>query len=85
MKRHCINLLLKLVTSLPTVIKEYVQLVWDVVIKVAPLVSSMQQASLVQVLAALSNVTDGIDDQKKFLTAALQDVIAFFENGEFNM
>ncbi|KAI6191517.1 Exportin-5 [Aphelenchoides bicaudatus] len=83
--RHCINLLLKLVTTLPTCIKQYVQTILDVVVTVAPLVSSMQKANLVQVLAALSNVTDGIDNQRVFLTAALQDVIAFFESSEFQM
>jgi hypothetical protein len=45
----------------------------------------MQKASLVQVLGALSNATDGIDNQKMFLTAALQDVIAFFDSAEFQM
>jgi hypothetical protein len=30
-------------------------------------------------------VSDGIDNQKAFLNAALQDVIAFFESDEFKM
>ena len=54
-------------------------------VSVAPLVSTMQKANLVQILAALSNVTDGIEHQQAFLNAALQDVIAFFESNEFKM
>lgn len=60
-------------------------MILDVVVTVAPLVSSMQKANLVQILAALSNVTDGIENQQVFLNAALQDVIAFFETPEFKM
>jgi hypothetical protein len=45
----------------------------------------MQKANLVQILAALSNVTDGIENQQAFLNAALQDLIVFFESAEFKM
>jgi hypothetical protein len=85
LKRHCINLLLKLVTSLPTVIKEYVDKMLDVVISVAPMVTAMQKSNLVQVLCALSNVASGVDNQRTFLNAALQDVIEFFQGSEFKM
>jgi hypothetical protein len=44
---------------------------------------AMQKANLVQILAALSNVTDGIENQRIFLNAALSDVIVFFESEEF--
>ncbi|KAI6209644.1 Exportin-5 [Aphelenchoides besseyi] len=96
LKRHCINLLLKLVKTLPEVAKvrdrclhytnnlqQYVDNILDVVVTVAPLVTAMQKASLVQVLAALSNVTDSWEHQQIFLQSALRDVIVVFESDEF--
>ncbi|KAI6244084.1 Exportin-5 [Aphelenchoides fujianensis] len=83
LKRHCINLMLKLVKTLPTVSKQHVDRILDVVVSVAPLVTAMQKANLVQVLAALSNVTDSPEHQKIFLSAALRDVVEMFNGPEF--
>ena len=85
LKRHCINLLLKLVTSLPGVIKQHVQTILSVVLRVERYVSAMQKANLVQILAALSNSTDSLEEQQAFLTQALQHVLVFFESAEFKM
>ncbi|CAD5227458.1 unnamed protein product [Bursaphelenchus okinawaensis] len=83
LKRHCINLLLKLVKSLSSVITPYARQVLDVVIDVAPCVSALQKANLVQVLAALSNLATNSDEQQFFLENALRDNIIYFQSQEF--
>lgn len=87
MKRHCTSLLLKLVSSFSPVIKvsssaqcppmpisiqDYAGSVLDVVVSVADRVSVMQRASLVQVLAGLSNLAGSAEEQHRFLQSAIQ-------------
>ena len=85
LKRHCINLLLKIVKTLPTITKQYTDEILRSVISVAPHVSMMQKASLVQVLAALSNSASSGDNQRALLDGALRDGLAFIEGAEFEL
>ncbi|CAD5235033.1 unnamed protein product [Bursaphelenchus xylophilus] len=83
LKRHSINLLLKLVKSLSSVITPYARQVLDAVVDVVPYVSALQKANLVQVLAALSNLATNPEEQQYFLENALRDNIVYFQSQEF--
>lgn len=83
LKRHCINLLLKLANAPANVITPFARQILDAVIDVVPFVTTLQKANLVQVLAALSNLASTPDEQQLFLENAIRDNISFLQSQEF--
>uniref|UniRef100_A0A914BXV3 Uncharacterized protein n=2 Tax=Acrobeloides nanus TaxID=290746 RepID=A0A914BXV3_9BILA len=83
MKRHCISLILRMVSSYSKLIVPYAQDVLNVVIEAADRVSIMQRAQLVQVLGALSNLATSPEEQRVFLQSAIQEHIQFLQSDTF--
>uniref|UniRef100_A0A915EI34 Exportin-5 n=1 Tax=Ditylenchus dipsaci TaxID=166011 RepID=A0A915EI34_9BILA len=83
LKRHCIVLLLKMITSYSNAIKPYAQSVLDAVVQVADHVSVMQRANLVHILGALSNLAGSTEQQQTFLRNATQNNLQYFLSEQF--
>ncbi|KAI1724053.1 exportin 1-like protein [Ditylenchus destructor] len=82
-KRHCIALLLKMVTGHAEAVKVYAQDVLNAVVEVAEHVTVMQRASLVHVLGALSNLASTSEQQHDFLQNAIQNNLQYFMSQQF--
>ncbi|MFH4974934.1 hypothetical protein AB6A40_001643 [Gnathostoma spinigerum] len=81
-KRHCIALLLRLVTTFAEAVKSEAQQILDLCLSVSPSLSPMQRASCLHVLAALSNLCSDFATQQNFLSCALEDCVSFFKSPE---
>lgn len=57
----------------------------DLVRSVSTSLTKIQQATLVQVLAAVSNLAEEPAQQRDFLEYALREVVIYFQSAEFLM
>uniref|UniRef100_A0A1I8BWV0 Exportin-7 n=1 Tax=Meloidogyne hapla TaxID=6305 RepID=A0A1I8BWV0_MELHA len=83
-KRHCIALLLKIVSQFSEQVKPFARNVFDLVSQVSNNVSMMQRANLVHVLASLSNLASSVEEKTNFLRNAIQFDINYIENEPFS-
>uniref|UniRef100_F1KRF0 Exportin-5 n=1 Tax=Ascaris suum TaxID=6253 RepID=F1KRF0_ASCSU len=81
-RRHCISVLLRLITTFSDAIKSEAESILEVCISVRGKLSAMQQAACAHVLAALSNLCVDFQTQCTFLAATMQDCIAYFHSSE---
>ncbi|CAG9539165.1 unnamed protein product [Cercopithifilaria johnstoni] len=77
-KRHCIALLLRMVTIFADDIKGQAETILEFCLSVRPFLSLMQLASCMQVIAALSNLCVDFTSQNNFLSNALYDPLCYF-------
>ncbi|KAL3990326.1 Exportin 1-like family protein [Acanthocheilonema viteae] len=77
-KRHCIALLLRIVTIFADDIKEQAGTILEFCISIRPFLSLMQLASCMQVIAALSNLCIDFATQNNFLSNAVSDSLCYF-------
>uniref|UniRef100_A0AC35FWD0 Importin N-terminal domain-containing protein n=1 Tax=Panagrolaimus sp. PS1159 TaxID=55785 RepID=A0AC35FWD0_9BILA len=82
LKRHAISLMLKVSSSMPNVIQNHAELVYNIVTTTAAHVTIMQRANLVQVLGALSNLAQP-NIRLSFLQSAIQTNIEYFHGQTF--
>nr|CAD2138907.1 unnamed protein product [Meloidogyne enterolobii] len=83
-KRHCIALLLKIVSVFPEQVKPYARNVFDLVGQVSNNVSMMQRSNLVHVLASLSNLASTVEEKTLFLRNAILYDINYIETEPFS-
>uniref|UniRef100_A0A915Q658 Importin N-terminal domain-containing protein n=1 Tax=Setaria digitata TaxID=48799 RepID=A0A915Q658_9BILA len=81
-KRHCIALLLRIVTVFANEIKGQAEIILDFCLSVRPHLSLMQLASCMQIIAALSNLCVDFATQNNFLSSALSDSLRYFLQSE---
>ncbi|VDK72886.1 unnamed protein product, partial [Litomosoides sigmodontis] len=81
-KRHCIALLLRIVTVFADDIKEQAGIVLEFCLSIRPFLSPMQLASCMQVIAALSNLCVDFAAQNNFISNALSDPLCYFLRAE---
>ncbi|OZC04828.1 hypothetical protein X798_08193 [Onchocerca flexuosa] len=81
-KRHCLALLLRVVTIFADDIKEQAGTILEFCLSVRPSLTLMQLASCMQVVAALSNLCVDFATQNNFLSSALSDSVFYFLQAE---
>uniref|UniRef100_A0A158Q7S7 Xpo1 domain-containing protein n=1 Tax=Elaeophora elaphi TaxID=1147741 RepID=A0A158Q7S7_9BILA len=81
-KRHCIALLLRIVTIFADDVKEQAETILEFCLSIRPFLSLMQLASCMQVIAALSNLCIDFATQNNFLSDALSDPLCYFLQAE---
>lgn len=72
-----------LIKTIQSTFQPYAQTVLDVIVEVSSHVTVMQWASLVHVLAALSNLAESPETQHMFLQNATEQNIQYFKSNEF--
>ncbi|VDN89224.1 unnamed protein product [Brugia pahangi] len=77
-KRHCIALLLRIVTIFADDIKGQAGTILEFCLSIRPFLSLMQLASCMQIIAALSNLCVDFATQNNFLSSALSDSLHYF-------
>uniref|UniRef100_A0A1I8EM21 Xpo1 domain-containing protein n=1 Tax=Wuchereria bancrofti TaxID=6293 RepID=A0A1I8EM21_WUCBA len=77
-KRHCIALLLRIVTIFADDIKGQAGTILEFCVSIRPFLSLMQLASCMQIIAALSNLCVDFATQNNFLSSALSDSLHYF-------
>uniref|UniRef100_A0A914Y819 Exportin-1/Importin-beta-like domain-containing protein n=1 Tax=Panagrolaimus superbus TaxID=310955 RepID=A0A914Y819_9BILA len=82
LKRHAISLMLKVSSSMPNVIQNHAELIYNIVTTTASSLTIMQRANLVQVLGALSNLAQP-NIRLSFLQSAIQANIDYFRSQTF--
>uniref|UniRef100_A0A8R1TRJ5 Xpo1 domain-containing protein n=1 Tax=Onchocerca volvulus TaxID=6282 RepID=A0A8R1TRJ5_ONCVO len=81
-KRHCLALLLRVVTIFADDIKEQAGTILEFCLSMRPSLTLMQLASCMQVVAALSNLCVDFVTQNNFLCSALSDSVSYFLQAE---
>ncbi|VDM96540.1 unnamed protein product [Thelazia callipaeda] len=81
-KRHCLALLLRIVTAFAEDVKGQAGVILDFCLSVRPSLSLMQLASCMQVVAALSNLCCDFTTQSSLLAVALSDPLSYMLKAE---
>ncbi|VDD96590.1 unnamed protein product [Enterobius vermicularis] len=81
-KRHCISVLLKLVTCYADAVRNYAETLLEVCMEARSCLSPMQQASCAQVFAALGNLCGDYLMQCNFISCAMQETVSYFTTPE---
>ncbi|VDK17606.1 unnamed protein product, partial [Anisakis simplex] len=76
MKRHCLSVLLRLITAFSDAVKDQAESILELCLSVRNSLSLMQQATCTHLLAALSNLCVDFNVQHNFLVSTLHDSIA---------